>query len=166
MAEPFLGEIKIFAINFAPKGWALCNGQILAIQQNLALFSLLGTTFGGDGVITFALPDLRGRLAAGQGNWQVGEMHGEYTHVLTASEMPQHSHTAKANDSVSTQGAPNGNFWGRESRGFKTYGTTANTTLNLAAISSTGGSQAHGNQMPSLALQFCIALQGIFPSRN
>jgi len=166
MAEPFLSEIRIMSFNFAPKGWAMCNGQLLPINQNQALFSLLGTTFGGDGRVNFALPDLRGRVPIHVGNSHtLGERAGEQAHTLTLSELTMHTHTVKANSSATAGVAtPNGNFLGG---GNNAYHTATNLTpLNAQTVSTVGGSQAHQNMQPFLTLTFCIALQGIFPSQN
>jgi microcystin-dependent protein len=166
MAEPFLSEIRLMSFGFAPKGWALCNGQLLPINQNQALFSLLGTTFGGDGRVNFALPDLRGRTPIHVGNGRtLGERGGEQAHTLSIAELPEHTHTV-AGSSATTGGSasPNGQFLGG---GNNVYHAAANlTTLHPGSVTSIGGSQAHLNMQPFLTLSFCIALQGIFPSRN
>ncbi len=165
MSEPFLGEIKIVSFNFAPKGWALCNGQLLPISQNQALFSLLGTTYGGDGRTTFALPDLRGRVPFHFGNGHVqGEVGGEEAHTLNLQELPAHAHTPNGSSNGASAASPAGNVWASTAAGG--YSASADTTLNPASVTSTGGGQAHQNMSPFLALNFCIALQGIFPSRN
>ncbi len=163
MGTPFLGEVKIVSFNFAPKGWAQCNGQLLPINQNQALFSILGTTYGGDGRVNFALPDLRGRVPVyvGQGI-SLGQNGGEQAHTLTQPEMPAHSHLPNANSALANQGAAAGNFWS----GTGSYAAQANNTMNPAGITPTGGSQPHENMTPYLTLLFIIALQGIFPSRN
>lgn len=166
MAEPFLSEIRIFSFVFAPKGWALCNGQLLPINQNQALFSLLGTTFGGDGRVNFALPDQRGRtpIHVGSGH-SLGEKGGEQSHTLSIAELPTHSHVGNAS-STATNGVatPNGAFLGG---GNNVYHAPSNlTTMTPATITNVGGSQAHLNMQPFLTLNFCIALQGIFPSPN
>ena len=167
MAEPFLSEIKIFSFGFAPKGWALCNGQLLPINQNQALFSLLGTTYGGDGRVNFALPNLQGRVSMHMGGGHVlGESGGEQAHTLSISELPQHGHSAMVNTGPGTAAGPSGNFWANDPNGNFVFGTQADTTLSPLAIANTGGSQAHQNMMPFLTLNFCIALQGIFPSQN
>ena len=164
MAEPFLSEIRIVSFNFAPQGWALCNGQLLPINQNQALFSLLGTTFGGDGRVNFALPDLRGRapIHVGSGH-TLGERGGEQGHTLSISELPTHTHVANAS---STEGnAPIPNPYLLASSVNESFAPPANlTTLSLSTVANVGGSQAHLNMQPFLILGFCIALQGIFPS--
>jgi len=163
MAEPFLSEIRVFSFGFAPKGWALCNGQLLPINQNQALFSLLGTTYGGDGRVTFALPNLQGSapMHVGSGH-TLGERGGQTSHTVVLGEMPAHTHMVTgsgANGGVSGPGVP--------AAVNNTYGPpSALGPLLPASISSVGGSQAHNNMMPYLVLNFCIALQGIFPSRN
>lgn len=165
MSDPYLGEIKIVPWNFPPKAWALCNGALLSIAQNQALFSILGTTYGGDGVSTFALPDLRGRTPVHVGNGIVlGERAGEATHVLTVGEMPAHRHLpggSTANDSASS---PAGNVTGAAPA--NPYATSANATMLPATLVSTGGGQAHENMSPYLVVNFIIALQGIYPSRS
>lgn len=167
MAEPFLSEIRVMSFVFAPKGWALCNGQLLPINQNQALFSLLGTTFGGDGRVNFALPDLRGRtpLHVGSGH-TLGERGGEQAHTLSVSELPTHTHVANATSSNSNATSPSSSVgYGRS--GTLMYGPASQlAAMSSAAISNTGGSQAHLNMQPFLTLSFCIALQGIFPSPN
>ena len=166
MAEPFLSEIRIMSFNFAPKGWAMCNGQLLPINQNQALFSLLGTTFGGDGRVNFALPDQRGRtpIHVGDGH-TLGEKGGEQAHTLSIAELPTHVHPMNANSGVGNATNPNGAVLTKAPA--NTYGPPTNlTTLNPATSLNTGGSQAHLNMQPFLTLTFCIALQGIFPSPN
>jgi microcystin-dependent protein len=166
MAEPFLSEIRIMSFVFAPKGWALCNGQLLPINQNQALFSLLGTTFGGDGRVNFALPDLRGKtpIHVGSGH-TLGEQGGEQAHTLSISELPTHTHVANATSDNATTGTPTNNLLAKSTNFF--YEAPANlTALNAATVTNVGGSQAHLNMQPFLTLSFCIALQGIFPSPN
>lgn len=168
MAEPFLSEVRIMSFVFAPKGWALCNGQLLPINQNQALFSLLGTTFGGDGRVNFALPDLRGRtpIHVGSGH-TLGERGGEQAHTLSIAELPQHVHTANATTSAATTNNPASGVMLAQSTASSLYGSASNLqAMAPAAISNTGGSQAHLNMQPFLTLSFCIALQGIFPSPN
>lgn len=164
MAEPFLSEIRLMSFVFAPKGWALCNGQLLPINQNQGLFSLLGTTFGGDGRVTFGLPDLRGRVPLHVGDGRtLGERAGEYSHTITVAELPSHVHAVNASARATGGSAsPSGKVLGA---GNNVYGrTAANTTLHPNTIQNVGGSQAHTNTQPFLTLSFCIALQGIFPS--
>jgi microcystin-dependent protein len=185
MSQPYLGEIEIFAFGFAPKGWLMCTGQLLPINQYQALFSLLGTTYGGNGTTTFALPDLRGRIAMGQGNGQglssrtIGEVGGETNHTLLVTETPSHTHTLAATQNATIANnlnAPGPTVVLSQTTGRGTGGTTL--TVNLyaadtnpsqpmapAAIGTTGG-QPHNNLMPSVALNFCIATVGIFPTRN
>ena len=166
MAEPFLSEIRIMSFQFAPKGWALCNGQLLPINQNQALFSLLGTTFGGDGRVNFALPDNRGRtpIHVGSGH-TLGERGGEQAHTLSISEIPTHVHTANASNTTGNMQDPTGNVMATVPG--RAYTNPADlTTLSPGSVSNVGGSQAHLNMQPFLTLTFCIALQGIFPSPN
>jgi microcystin-dependent protein len=169
MAEPFLSEIRIFSFVFAPRGWALCNGQLLPINQNQALFSLLGTTFGGDGRVNFALPDLRARVPIHVGSGHtLGERGGEPAHTLSIQEMPGHVHDMRASSQPASQGTPSGALLATPSSALGTPYTTAAPTasLNAATVTTAGGSQAHNNLQPLLTLSFCIALQGIFPSPN
>jgi microcystin-dependent protein len=166
MAEPFLSEIRIMSFVFAPKGWALCNGQLLPINQNQALFSLLGTTFGGDGRVNFALPDLRGRtpIHVGSGH-TLGERGGEQAHTLSIAELPEHAHVVNATSIQATTSTPTTSVVLAQSTPQNLYGAPSNLqAMSPATITSTGGSQAHLNMQPFLTLSFCIALQGIFPS--
>jgi microcystin-dependent protein len=174
MAEPFVAEIRIFPFNFAPKGWAFCDGQLLPISQNTALFSLLGTTYGGDGKSTFALPNLQGRAAMqpGQGPGlslhSLGEEGGSDTVTLLESELPSHGHSLQASSQPGEDSSPAGEALAR-SVGASLYQTNAGqNVVQLApgALGSTGGAQPHNNLMPYLTLNFCIALQGIFPPRT
>jgi len=162
MAEPFMGEIRLMSFNFPPKGWALCNGQFLPINQNQALFSILGTTYGGNGQTTFALPDLRGRAPLYQGNGIIeGQAAGEESHTLTQKELPTHNHFMQASKSDGDQNVPN-----ILAAANNVYGPFGNaTTLSPSSITPTG-SQPHENMQPYGVISFCIALQGIFPSRN
>jgi microcystin-dependent protein len=166
MAEPFLSEIRIMSFSFAPKGWALCNGQLLPINQNQALFSLLGTTFGGDGRVNFALPDQRGRtpIHVGSGH-TLGEKGGEQAHTISIAELPTHTHLVMAS-SIATGGnnSPANRFLGGANNAY--HSASNLTAMNPGTVLNTGGSQAHLNMQPFLALTFCIALQGIFPSPN
>ena len=165
MSTPFLSEIKIVSFNFAPKGWALCNGQLLPINQNQALFSLLGTTYGGDGRVNFALPNLQGRIPNHVGNgFTLGQAGGEIAHTVNISEMPAHTHTPLGNKSnPATSPSCAGNLWGFDNG---QYINASNGVMNPASITNTGGSQPHDNMSPYLVLNFVIALQGIFPSPN
>jgi len=165
MAEPFLSEIRIMSFGFAPRGWALCNGQLLPINQNQALFSLLGTTYGGNGQTTFALPNLQGRTPIHMGNSHLlGEAGGEQAHTLSISEMPTHTHIANASTANGSTNFANGNILAAAGNLYAAPNSL--TTLNPTSITNVGGSQAHLNMQPFLTLTFCIALQGIFPSRN
>lgn len=166
MATPFLAEVKIISWNFAPKGWALCNGQLLPINQNQPLFSILGTTYGGDGRTTFALPDLRSRAPVHQGaGWTEGQRAGEEAHTLVQSEMPAHNHVAQASSTNADQTNPAGNILAASNTPMYHAPTNA-TTLHPASVTNVGGSQAHENMQPNLVLNFIIALIGIFPTRN
>lgn len=172
MSEPFVGEIRMFGFNFAPKGWAFCSGQILPIQQNTALFSLLGITYGGDGRSTFALPNLQGRapLFWGQGpglsDYSQGQTGGTTTVTLAANQMPAHNHPMSATTTNGSQLAPAGNIWAQDVGGANFYAPTATSPMNATIVGQAGGGQAHDNMQPYLAVNFCIALQGIFPARN
>jgi microcystin-dependent protein len=167
MAEPFLSEIRIMSFVFAPKGWALCNGQLLPINQNQALFSLLGTTFGGDGRVNFALPDLRARtpIHVGSGH-TLGERGGEPAHTLSISELPQHTHVLNGTSNNGVNTPANSSVLGK-SNPQSVYGPFASlAAMDPRSISNVGGSQAHLNMQPFLTLSFCVALQGIFPSAS
>ena len=165
MAEPFLSEIRIMSFVFAPKGWATCDGQFLPINQNQALFSLLGTTYGGNGQTTFALPDLRGRVPIHMGSGHtLGERAGEQAHTLSISELPTHTHVVSASSAAGTTANPSNNVLSLASNVYQT--ATQLTSLSPTAVPNVGGSQAHLNMQPFLTLSFCIALQGIFPSQN
>jgi microcystin-dependent protein len=165
MSTPFLSEIKIMSFNFPPKGWAFCNGQLLPINQNQALFSLLGTTYGGNGQTTFALPNLQGRMPLHMGNgFVLGQLGGEENHTLTTTEMPGHTHAVTASSNAADQGSPGGNFWANESS--NAYSTGFDSGMSPQIVNNVGGSQPHTNLAPILVLTFCIALQGIFPSQT
>lgn len=164
MATPFLAEIRMFAFGFPPRGWALCNGQILPINQNQALFSLLGTTYGGNGQTTFALPDLRGKTPISFGPTKVlGERGGEEVHTVTANEMPTHTHFVSASNGLANAPSPAGNY---SAQNAGAYATNPDTGMAAGAVTNTGGSQPHSNMGPYLVISFGICLQGIFPSRN
>ena len=171
--DPFVAEIRIFGFNFAPTGWATCDGQLLPISQNTALFSLLGTTYGGDGKSTFALPNLQGNapMHPGQGPGlslrDLGEMGGSETVTLLQSEIPIHSHNLMANTlDIADTNVPSPNASFALSSGGTLYQAAANTTLGAQALSMAGGSLPHSNMQPYLTLNFCIALQGVFPARS
>ncbi len=177
MSTPFLSQIEIFSFGFAPKGWALCNGQLLPINQNQALFSLLGTTYGGDGRVNFGLPDLRSRVPIHMGNgFVLGQRGGEESHTIITSEMPQHSHSLQGNTGAATTNLPANNTVLASASGtanpggpfaISPYSTSNPTgTMDPHSITATGGSQPHNNLMPFLVLNMCIALQGIFPSQT
>jgi microcystin-dependent protein len=166
MAEPFLSEIRIMSFVFAPKGWALCNGQLLPINQNQALFSLLGTTFGGDGRVNFALPDLRSRTPIHVGgSHTLGERGGEPAHTLSISELPTHTHVGQASSTAGNAPVTANNILASSPSNIYSSPTSL-TALNASSVTNVGGSQAHVNMQPFLTLSFCIALQGIFPSPN
>ncbi len=169
MSYPFLGELRVFSFAFAPKGWAQCNGQTLQISQNTALFSLLGTQYGGDGIRTYALPDLRGRVALGFGNGTTqGQQLGSESHTLTAAEMPSHNHPMNATTSLATLSTPATNVFATGTSAL--YGSSLDVPRTLAdgTVTSFGPQQPqpHDNRQPYLVINVCIALQGIFPARN
>ena len=174
MSDPFVAEIRIFAGTFAPRGWAFCNGQLLAISQNTALFSLVGTLYGGDGTTTFGLPNLQGNSPLGQGSGpglnprSVGESGGSATVTLLPTELPQHLHAVSASSAGGLLPAPPGNRWATPgaARGLKAYEATGGAAMAPAAIGVSGSSQPHNNRIPFLCLTFIIALQGIFPPRS
>ncbi|MDZ4678817.1 MAG: tail fiber protein [Saprospiraceae bacterium] len=166
MAEPFLSEIRLFSFNFAPQGWALCNGQLLPINQNQALFALLGTTYGGDGRVNFALPDFRGRVPFHMGNGHtLGERGGEQANTLSIATLPVHTHVVRATSSGSDTVAPSNTYYA-DSAPSEFYAGAGNIAMAPETLTSVGGSQAHLNMQPSLVITFGIALQGIFPSQN
>ena len=170
MSEPFLAEIRMVGFNFAPRGWAFCDGQILPINQNQSLYSLLGTTYGGDGRTSFALPDLRSRTPThtnvdGDPSRQLGKKAGVETVSLTAAQIPSHTHTLKASSADGNVRAPSGNILGGAAL-YRTHLQERTTSLRPGSISNAGGGQAHENMQPYLTLSFTIALQGLFPSRN
>ena len=170
MATPYLGEIRLFGFGTVHKGWAQCNGQILQVNQNQPLFALLSNYYGGDGVTTFALPNLQGCTPINMGqdrlgnNYSIGQTGGEAAHVLTTNEIPSHNHLLTANSSTVSQSRPSGNLWAVLPD--NAYAISANTKLSLASLANTGNNQGHDNMAPYLTLNFCIALQGIFPSHS
>lgn len=162
MAEPFLSEIRMFSFAFPPRGWALCNAQLLPINQNQALFSLLGTTYGGDGRVNFALPELRGRVPISVGgSHTLGERAGTEAHTLSIAELPAHTHVMSASTTPGTSAVPTNNFLGSA-----TMFGPPNALVENQVSSAIGGSQAHLNMQPFLTISYCIALQGIFPSQT
>jgi len=172
MSEPFIGEIRIFSFNFAPRGWLMCNGQLLSIQQNAALFSILGTTYGGDGIRTFALPNFEGRApihwgsAAGGGSFVLGEQGGETNHTLLIGELAAHTHTLNGNNAAANTPDPASAIYANST--VSIYNNVASSHIPMAAdvLSHVGGNQSHNNMQPYLVLNFCIATVGLFPSRN
>jgi microcystin-dependent protein len=173
MAEPFLGELRLFPYNFAPTGWAMANGQTMSIAQNTALFSLLGTTYGGNGTTTFQLPDLRGRVpismgqGAGLSPYVLGETLGVESVTLLTTEIPAHTHPVNANAAKGNESSPIGSFPAADASEITAeYSGVSSGTMNANMLGTVGGSQPHENRQPTLVLTWCIALQGIFPSRN
>src|SRR5207248_4277288 len=168
MAEPFLSEIRIMSFVFPPKGWALCDGQLLPINQNQALFSLLGTTYGGDGRVNFGLPNLDGRTPIHMGSGHtLGERGGEQAHTLSISEIPLHTHTANGTTATATTNVPGNTVVLAQSTSSQLYTAPASlVAMAPNSLATVGGSQAHLNMQPFLVLSFCIALQGIFPSQT
>jgi len=175
VSEQYIGEIKLVSFDFPPKGWALCNGQLLPINQNQALFSLLGTTYGGNGVQTFALPNLQGRMPVhfgtppqGGSNHPLGQSAGEYAHTLSESELPVHTHAPRAQSQVGGQTDPSNAVWASTTNSslYSNQAPAAAAAFDPSAVGSVGGNQPHENTMPYLCLNFIIALQGIFPSQN
>jgi microcystin-dependent protein len=174
MAQPFVGEIRMFAGNFAINGWAFCNGALLSISQNDVLYSLLGTTYGGDGVNTFALPDLQGRIPVHQGqgaglqNYVIGTKGGSETVTLVGNQLPGHTHQAMGSASGSAQLNPGNNTWGNNAITNNSFGpgTSANALMNIGSTSMTGGSLPHDNMLPFQVISFIIALYGVYPSQT
>lgn len=165
MSEPFLGEIRLFANGYAPRGWLFCEGQILQINQNQALYSLLGNVYGGNGVTTFALPDYRGRVPIHVStSIPLGTSQGEAAHTLTVNEMPQHTHQVSASSKMAGAESPANNVWAELNGAYDPPATMV--SMSQSAIGLSGGSQPHNNMQPYLVLHFAIAVQGIFPSRN
>lgn len=169
---PYIGTIMPFAGNFAPAGWAKCDGSLLPIAENEALYALIGTTYGGDGQETFALPDLRGRVPLHQGQGRglsinvIGEAGGVETVTLTTNQLPAHTHPVAANSGAGTSASPAGGVWAAGPANAYTASAAANTTMSGAAISASGGGQPHENMLPFLAVNFCIAVEGIYPSQS
>lgn len=172
MSDPFIGEIRVFGFNFAPMDWAVCAGQLLSISQNPALFSIIGTQYGGDGMSNFALPNLQGNVALHQGAGPgltprtIGEAGGSAAVTLTPAQMPAHGHAAACSNGKGSAYGPAGNVWATDAGGGREYAPAANATMAASALAVTGGNQPHDNMQPSLAVNFCIALAGIFPARN
>jgi microcystin-dependent protein len=172
MGTPFLSEIRIFSFDFAPKGWALCNGQLLPINQDQALFALMGTFYGGNGTTTFALPNLQGSIAVHMGpdpagnEYVIGQKAGAASVTLTLAEIPGHTHQASGVSNAANEGSPVGNTWAASVDEPYAPSPGVGLTMNAASAAPTGGGQPHENRAPCLTLNFCIALQGIFPSRN
>ncbi len=167
MSTPFLGQVSVFAFGFPPKGWAMANGQLLPINQNQALFSLLGTTYGGDGRTNFQLPNLQANVPIHQGNgFVIGQIGGASSVTLTTAELPAHTHAASCCTNAGTAASPSGSLWAADGNGNLPYSSGGGATMAATAITNTGGGQAHENRAPYLVLNFCIALTGIFPSRN
>jgi len=166
--DPYLGEIRLFSLPFAPKGWALCNGQILSIQQNAALFSLLGTYYGGNGMQTFALPDLRGRVPLGYGNTLVmGLAGGVEKQTLALAELPAHKHQLAGTNDFANANVPGNALLAAQVRGgVRRYASSADTALHSSSVSAVGNGQGHNNLQPSLVMTFAIALTGIYPNRS
>ncbi|OFW79258.1 MAG: phage tail protein [Alicyclobacillus sp. RIFOXYA1_FULL_53_8] len=164
MADPYVGEIRVFSFDYAPRGWAQCNGQLMPINQNQVLFAILGTTYGGDGITTFALPNLAGRVPVHVGNTvTLGQAAGEANHTLTADELPHHSHLARASNITATQVSPQNNVWGSRDNVFSNQ---AGSAMSAESVANSGGSQGHSNMQPYTVVNFCIALTGIFPPHN
>ena len=172
MSNPFIGEIRMFGGNFAPQGWAFCDGTLMQISQNDTLFNLIGTTYGGDGQNTFALPDLRGRVpihqgtAAGLSTYVIGENGGVETETLSTTQIPAHRHGLLANPAPGALSGPSGSYFGASSSLALYSGNSPNASLNAAALSNGGGSQPHDNLQPFLCVSFIISLFGVFPTRN
>jgi microcystin-dependent protein len=167
MAERFIGEIRIFSFSYEPVGWAPCDGRLLNITQYQALFSLLGTTYGGDGRNTFALPDLRSRMPIGMGDsWNAGQQAGEERHALSVTEMPPHTHTAMASTAPGDDPSPQGRMWGVQTTAHAYSSSRTGHNTAAMAVSSAGQGQAHENMPPYQVVSFCIALDGIFPTRD
>jgi microcystin-dependent protein len=172
MSEPFLGEIRIFGLSFEPRGWAACDGRLLPINQYQALFSILGTTFGGDGRTVFALPNLQGRIPLGAGTGpgltprDLGASGGTETVALALNQLPSHNHPAKCNSGNGNQYGPANHYWAQDAGGAKEYNASGTGPMSAGAIGPAGGGQPHGNLQPYTVVNYCIALTGIFPPRS
>jgi microcystin-dependent protein len=172
MSQPFIGEIRMFGGNFAPFGWAFCNGAVLPIDQNDALFTLIGTTYGGDGEVTFNLPNLSGRLPIHQGTgssgttYTIGEFAGSEAVTLSVNQIPAHTHPAQARDTAGNSGTPTNSVWAKTAAASMYTQIAPDTSMGVAAVQSAGGSQPHENMMPFLVVSFIIATSGIFPPRT
>lgn len=167
MSSPFIGEIRMFGGNFAPAGWAFCDGSLIPISENDALFTLIGTTYGGDGQSTFALPDLRSRVPIHQGpGFALGQSGGAETVTLTTNQIPSHTHTPQANSAAGTASSPSNAVWANSSLGQFDNANPADSSMAASAMGPTGGSQPHDNMVPFLAVNFILSLFGIFPSQT
>ncbi|MBD2867717.1 phage tail protein [Paenibacillus arenilitoris] len=167
MSETFIGDIRLFGFGFTPRGWAPCQGQTLSIQQNQALFAIIGATYGGDGATTFKLPDLRGRAPVHTGNGvTLGQSAGEEKHTLTVNEMPTHTHTAMASEQSATSYTPVGNTWAPPGNSTNSYSQSPDSAMSPGAIAQAGGSAPHSNMQPYLAMNYCICVNGYFPTRE
>jgi microcystin-dependent protein len=163
MSEPFIGELRIFSFGFSPRGWLSCAGQLLPIGPNQALFSILGTTYGGNGSTTFALPDLQGRIPVHVGaGLIIGQRGGEQAHTLSLAELPGHTHVPAASEATASASSPAGNVWAQQA--YPAFAAVADTSMSPAAILGAGGGQPHDNMSPYLVLNICIAVTGVFPS--
>lgn len=167
MSEAYIGDVRLFGFNFPPRYWLPCQGQTLAISQNQVLFSILGTTYGGDGITTFMLPDLSGRAPVHVGNGvSLGQSGGEENHTLTINEIPAHNHTVQASEQGSSVYTPVGGAWAPAGNSTNSYSAAADSQMSASAISPTGGSQPHTNMQPYLAMNYCICISGLYPPRN
>lgn len=167
MSEAYVGEIRPFSFGYAPRGWLTCDGQILSINQFPALFSLLGTQYGGDGINNFALPDLRGRASMHVSSTHLqGEKGGVESVALTVQQIPMHNHLVNANNTAGNKTSPQGNFWATNSNGYNVYSSAGSVAMAANAVGSAGSGQAHSNMQPFQVINYCISYTGIFPSRT